>query len=253
MKKKLLILGLGHLASFVCNEAESLENFEVIGSYRNLEKVQDFEVHKVFFDAQNVESLHNLPNDVDYVLLNFPVLDNYNELLKGFDKFFNKNAKFIFISSTSVFGSGICHEGSPRLGERRNGKVLIQCEDTIMAFSKRDWIIIRPGGLIDETRNPANSLSLKEELTNSQLEINLVHTRDVARFIIHCLVTEQWSTVFNLVSDYHITREAFYTQQFKKLNLSIPKWTKGDSPSRVIKSDRALESGFIFLYPTLDF
>lgn len=253
MPKKLLILGLGHLARFVCKEAEATQNLEIIGSYRDVKKVEDLEVQKVFFDSKNLESLHNLPRDADIVLLNLPVIENYAELLRRFNDYFHSDTNFIFISSTSVYGSGESDELSPRNGTRRNGVSLIQCEDILTAFQRRNTTIIRPGGLIDEKRNPAKSLALKREISDSQLEINLVHTKDVARFVIHCILNELWSTEFNLVCDYHVTREVFYTEQFKKLNLSIPEWTLGETSSRVVKSSRVAESNFVFQFPKLNF
>ena len=253
MTKKVLIIGLGHLASFFCEEMCTLNDFEIIGTYRNLEKVNSFNVQKIFFDTSNEGCFEGLPRDVDYVLLNLPVVENYSQIIEKLNKSINKNAVFIFVSSTSVYGQGEVDEDSKREGQSRNAKTLIALEDQIKLIEQRNYLIIRPGGLIDEKRNPAKSIAKRGQLKNSDAPINLVHTRDVARFIVHCISNSLLNSSFNLVSDNHISKREFYSGEIKRLNLSQPSFGQGSENSKIVANRRAKDSGFIFLFPNLKF
>jgi nucleoside-diphosphate-sugar epimerase len=250
VKKKLLIVGLGHLAKFICDE-EDANSYNIFGTYRDLKKVESFNVTKYHFDTSDSRTIDNLPLDMDVVIFNMPMIDGYSQLIQELDKRFTTQTSFVFISSTSVYGVGQITESSKQLGVSRNSASLIELESLIKSNPKREYLIIRPGGLIDSQRNPANFLSKKEIILEANQLINLVHTQDVARFIWHCLEANIWNEEFNLVSDNHSTKKAFYSGEISRLNLRQPKWMDSNITERIISNSKAKSSGFQFLWAKL--
>jgi len=239
---KILIMGLGHLARFIIQENKT---HSISGTYRSIEKVKDIDCEKILFNTNNEGHFSLLPTNVDVVIWNFPPVQGYEKSLTTLNKHFNAKTKWIFISSTSVYGSGNINELSIRNGVRRNSKYLIDLEDQLRTFN-RDVTIIRPGGLIDEKRNPAYSLSKKTEVLKANLAVNVIHTRDVARFIYHVIDHSLWDEEYNLVCDCHDSKEVFYSDQMKKLGLNVPKWISCEEESRIISNDKVKLSGFSF-------
>jgi len=250
VKTKLLIVGLGHLAKFICDEKDA-DSYNIFGTYRDLKKVESFDVTKFHFDSSDSMTLDNLPLDIDIVLFNMPMIDGYSKIIQELDERFSNQTSFVFISSTSVYGVGQITEESQQLGVAKNSAKLIELESLIKSKPKRGYLIIRPGGLIDSQRNPANFLSKKEKVLEANQLINLVHTQDVARFIWHCLEGNIWNEEFNLVSDNHSTKKAFYSGEIRRLNLRHPEWMNSNITERIISNAKAKSSGFQFLWPQL--
>lgn len=243
MNSTLLIFGLGHLAKFVLFENEQ---HTIAGTYRNVSQVKDLGCEKFFFDpSSNMSS--DLPSNVDYVLWNYPPIKEYQEVLSFYHGYFSSKTKWIFISSTSVFGIGDISELSKPAPARENGRLLVALEQFLKSL-KRETTIIRPGGLIDEIRNPAKRLSKSVSVLNSDAAVNIVHTRDVARFILYVIKKSLWSTDFNLVCDCHESREKFYTREMHQLGLKVPEWQEGKLAPKVVSNAKVKATGFDFLY-----
>ena len=106
----------------------------------------------------------------------------------------------------------------------------------------RPYIILRPGGLVDIIRHPAQKIK-EERLKMMKGNINLVDTRDVSRFIVHCLKSNLWNNIFNLVFPYYPLKSDFYHACKNNLSTEFKSET-----SRIIDSNKAIESGFEFIY-----
>ncbi len=246
--KKMLILGLGHLANFVCEENS---NLKITGTIRNLEKKRSHNCEKIFFDLDSSEGLESISNNFDYVLINFPPSSLSIEFIKNLSDHFKLDTSFIFISSTSVYGRGTSDESSIRTGIARNAKALIELEDHFKSLKGRQVTLIRPAGLIDEVRSPAKTLARRTEVKDSQMPVNLVHTRDVARFILFVIENDLWNEEYNLVSSIHSSKKDFYTSEINRLGLSCPTWLVGKTPDKLVLSSKVSLTGFKFTYPKL--
>lgn len=235
--QKVLFFGLGHLGEFFLKQNK---DFEITATKRTIDKeyqiqVTSFELGQDWHDSQ----------ECDAYVISFPPPENYSDKLAKLLNEIDIKKKIIFISSTSVFGKGIITEDSEKLGTRRNALELIKCEDQIETLE--NYVIIRPGGLIDEKRHPRNFTERMTTISNSKTNVNLVHTSDVAAFIHHVLKNDLKNTTYNLVCDDHPTKEAFYGS----FNQNIHFDQKG-SFERVIRNNKSIQSGFEYKFKTLD-
>ena len=234
--QKLLFFGLGHLGDFFLKQNKTLE---ITATKRTLDKEYEiktfpFELGQDWNDSQ----------DYDAYVISFPPPENYATKLSKLLSEIDTSKKVVFISSTSVFGTGIITEESERLGTRRNALELIKCEKMIEGL--KDYVIIRPGGLIDEKRHPKNFTKRMTYISKSKTNVNLVHTGDVAAFIHHVLKNDLRNTSYNLTCDDHPTKEAFYG----RFNHSID-FDPKDSQERIIENQKSKNSGFDYQYKTL--
>ena len=89
--------------------------------------------------------------------------------------------------------------------------------------------ILRFGGLIGEGRHPIKFLAGRETLENPEAPINLIHQKDcigIVRAILRQALNDKfiWGESFNAVAPFHPSRETYYTQKAKDLNLALPKF-----------------------------
>ncbi len=162
------------------------------------------------------------------VVFSFPPRDGYEKFLIECDKFFDPETPWIFISSTSAVDYNFFLAGL----EKKLGKL------------GRKLTVIRPGGLVDDVRNPKNFFKDKT-LKGSETPINLVHTQDVARAVLHIIKNNLYGHSFNLVSDDHPTKAEFYGSLIKDLKMD----PEGSEPERVISNEKIKKTGFQFKYP----
>jgi hypothetical protein len=244
----ILIFGLGHLASFLVRELDA--DADIWGTYRS--QVKDpalARVNKVRFDTTDDIPVE-LSKDWGVVIWNLPPHDGYMETLKEFNSKTPESCPWIFISSTSVYSDGDIDEDSKKDGVTRNGALLTGIESQLLGFS-RQVLILRPGGLVDSTRNPVNFLKEKSSMRAADTPVNLVHTQDVARFMAYMIKMELYSQDYNLVSDDHPGRALFYSQIMACHNLTPPKWSTDDSVHRLISNRKSKSTGFNYLHPNL--
>lgn len=164
--------------------------------------------------------------------------------------------KIFFVSSTSVYdsGEGIKHEMDLYSGEasRSSGQALRLIEQHLRSDPRFDWTIVRPGGLYGYDRHPANYLAGKQNLTGGNRPVNLVHRDDLIRAIERLLDARITGEDFNIVSDEHPTRKAFYQAMARLHGLDEPRF-EPDDPNRsgkVISNKKLKETlDFEFLYP----
>lgn len=243
---KILIMGLGHLASFMSPELK--QAYTVWGTHRRSsenalsDSVFD-DLHKIVFHAGN--SFEEFPQQFDAIIWNFPPIENYADVLQDADEFFDANIPWIFVSSTSVFGEGIATEES----ERKDCH-LTSLENQLKTMS-RAVSILRPGGLVDEIRHPGNFFKKRSLVTGAMTPVNLVHTLDVARFIHHFIQKKLWGEDFNLVSSEHPEKKDFYQQMLKLKGHEAPEWSEHNSVQRIISNEKSLASGFHYQFNDL--
>ena len=234
--KKILFLGQGHLGKFFVNQNIY---HSIVGTKRNLEK-----------NSSSMLKYHlgeswNGPTAVDVAIISFPPVENY---LIHLQKLLNDLGSFkqlIFISSTSVYGSGEIDELSKKNGTSRNSQKLIACEDLIK--KQPNHVIIRPAGLVDELRHPKNFFKKTKRVSKANSNVNLVHTYDVAAFIYFVIDKNIKNEEFNLVCDDHPTKEEFYGRFHDDLEFD----SEG-SKIRIIDNTKSKKVGFKYKFNNLN-
>lgn len=168
------------------------------------------------------------------------------EKIKNLIPFIEKSTvkKVLFVSSTSVYGEDnelITEERIPN-PETESGKQLFLAEDLLQKNQNFETTILRFGGLIGEDRHPVKFLAGKENLENPDAPINLIHLNDCIQIIEAIINQSKWNEVFNAAAPFHPTREDFYTQKAKDLNLVLPKFSSQKSNIKKIISSEKVET-----------
>lgn len=246
---KIFIFGLGHLSKFLMNELD--ESYTLDGSWRK-EKEGFSRINKSMIYTIPDEFPSEIDDDYDWIIWSFPPVVGYMETLIKADTILKKEVPWIFVSSTSVFREGPVDEESERNGTRFRGESLVDIEDALKSLD-RQVNIVRPSGLVDKNRNPVNFFknstknpAIKGEVTN------LVHTRDVARFINFLIVSDIRGEDFNLNSLTQIEKEKFYNELLKENGFEQIKFKPtAQAHPKVVSSKKSRSKGFEYLYDDL--
>lgn len=147
----------------------------------------------------------------------------------------------LFISSTSVYNDDeifVTEETIPK-PDTESGKQLLDTEQLLQNNSHFKTTILRFGGLIGEDRHPVKFLAGRENLDNPDTPVNLIHQDDCIGIILKIIETDSWNETFNAVAPSHPSRELYYTQKAKDLNLALPKFnSEQNSGGKIILSAR---------------
>lgn len=236
-------MGLGHLGEFFAEEAPSDFDFEF--TYRS-EKNKDFSHFKNYhFDSKTSQDFP-FAKDYDFVIWSFPPFDGYSALLERADKFFQSDCKWLYIGSTGVFGAGAIDEQSPLSFATQRSTRLARIEETLNSL-RRDVLIIRPSGLIDEKRSPRTWTLKRKNISCSQNQMNLVYTRDVARFIVYAIKNSLCGPSYNLSASQHPVKESFYRSILSEDQFRDLIFDNKLENQKIISNKRSLETGFCYL------
>ncbi|NUY80240.1 SDR family NAD(P)-dependent oxidoreductase [Flavobacterium sp. MAH-1] len=161
----------------------------------------------------------------------------------------------LFISSTSVYGNEavIATEELDPKPSTESGKQLFACENLLRETPDFQTTIIRFGGLIGSDRHPIKHLAGKENVENPDAPINLIHREDCLGIIIKIIENKIWGETFNAVAPYHPSREDYYTQKARAMNLPLPTFNrKNQSTGKQISSGKLIRFiNYNFLHPEL--
>ncbi len=131
----------------------------------------------------------------------------------------------IYTSSTGVFQD---QENFPTYDENSapnatsdRSKSLIAAEDEITSY-EHPTTIIRLGGLIGSDRHPVTYLSGRENVANPDAPVNLVSRDYAIHQIIKLLKYHEPPRILHAVSEPHITREKYYTNQANERVMKAP-------------------------------
>jgi len=164
--------------------------------------------------------------------------------------------RVILISTTAVYRglTGIITELS--VPDSRNEKVrcLVKAEQLVQHFMG-EKAIIRFAGLVGTDRHPGRFLAGKTGLTDANTSVNLIHQHDAVAIIIALLSQPKLTGIFNGVSNTKATRQQFYQQAAKKLNLTPPEFInepRATKLDKVINSDKIQHKlGYQLVYADL--
>jgi nucleoside-diphosphate-sugar epimerase len=157
----------------------------------------------------------------------------------------------LFISSTSVYGEEAITitETTPEKPETLSGKELLETEHFLQQQTAFKTTILRFGGLIGGSRNPAKSLAGKSNIATPQAPINLIHQDDCIGIITAIIKQNYWNQKLNASAPFHPTRKEYYTSKAKMLGLPIPGFEKNQTLGKVIDSSKLIAAlGYRFIH-----
>ncbi|MCG9791816.1 Rossmann-fold NAD(P)-binding domain-containing protein [Flavobacterium algicola] len=152
--------------------------------------------------------------------------------------------KIIFISSTAVYGEAntTVTEASKPIPVTESGKQLLEIEELLLNNKDLKTTIIRFGGLIGPDRNPARFLAGKENVSNPDGPVNLIHLEDCIGVIKMIINDNIWNERLNAVAPNHPTRKTYYTEKALEQNLIPPTFDETtESVGKTIASDKLIQ------------
>lgn len=240
--KTVMLFGLGHLGEYLIKH---FKDYKVIAT--KTEVTQTNQAHLDVYSYKVGEPLLDVwPKNPEAVIWTIPPREQYLQSLKSAEEYFNKSVPWFFISSTSVYSQGHVDESNLLDGTSSNAKLLIELENFLSNLD-RTITIIRPGGLVDEFRHPSRFLSQKNTVDNGLAPVNLVHTEDVARFIIYLLENKKFmGTSYNLVNDLHSTKKEYYGHFLKTYYNCSPEFKNECENPKLVSNKKSKSIGFSY-------
>jgi len=159
--------------------------------------------------------------------------------------------RVVFISSTSVYPEtgGEVNEETSGQPEKPSGMALWQAEQLFLQEEAFRTIVVRPGGLIGPGRLPGNFIRKAHPLRPGNVPVNLVHSNDVVRAILHLTEVEKGSAVYNVVSPEHPLRSELYRRAAELQGISLPDFPVGENVKfKTVSSQKLIDTGFRFTY-----
>ena len=228
-----LLFGKGHLGGFILKK-----NPEISWTQRKDSQ------GKLFFELENYENF-SLPTQIKTIIWTIPP----HTMTVPFLTKLPRNIQIIFISSTSVFSKGLIKNDTVLDPRTSNGKLLEAAETHIKKHFKK-YVIIRPGGLVDQTRHPKNFFNNASKMNNANHHPNLIHTEDVARFVILLFKSDSiWNHCYNLVATINLNKKEFYGKYISNKKF---KFIESHSEEKFFEMNWKKEIGFTLKYPDLD-
>ncbi len=237
MNKTIAIAGLGWLGQALAYRLATL-GYTVKGSVTTVEKATI--LHQNGFEAYPLEISENgidgevqaLLKNTDSLLVMIPPGLRKNtgadyvlkmvHLLEAIKKSTVK--KVILISSTSVYDDkqGRVTEKDTPKPDTIAGKQMRQVEELFYNTEEIQTTIVRFGGLIGGSRQPAKYLAGRENLSDANAPVNLIHREDCVGILIEILKQDAFGTVFNAVNPKHPKKADYYIKKTIALGLKPP-------------------------------
>lgn len=170
--------------------------------------------------------------DVDILIVNVPPRlrgenkENYVQKIQLLHQEVKNSAvqKVVFVSSTSVYGDveGEVTEETIPQPSTESGKQLLASENIFVKDTDLQATIIRFGGLIGPNRHPITMLSGRQNLSNGNAPINLIHLDDCIRIIKSVIAYSWWNEIINGVYPEHPSKQKYYSLEARNRNLQVP-------------------------------
>lgn len=265
---KISILGCGWLGFPLAERLHTL-GYHLKGSTTTEQKVDLLNQNKIEgYLLKLPENLDDPDNrsfwETDILFLNIPPglrgknkQDwNYPDIIQMIkDKSVSSGISWIiFTSSTSVYGEfgGVTTEedASPERASEPAGKCYLEAE-SIIQTKGTDYTILRLGGLYGYGRHPINYLSGKKDLDCANKPVNLIHQTDCINIITEIIHQRKRDQIYNLVSDGHPPRKAFYESAALHFDLPKPQFKTDHQTDYKVVSNEKMKKDLLyhFSYP----
>jgi nucleoside-diphosphate-sugar epimerase len=149
----------------------------------------------------------------------------------------------LFVSSTSVYAddNSIVTEDTIPNPDTESARQLVEMERLLQENQSFKTTILRFAGLISEDRHPVYHLAGRQNITNPDAPVNLIHRDDCIGIIKAIIEKEAWGQVFNGVAPLHPTRKDCYTQKANELGIELPLFNEATvSMGKLIQSNKIL-------------
>ena len=269
MNKQISILGCGWLG-FDLAKSLIKNGFSINGSTTTPGKILAFENANIIPFIISIGAT-NIIGDMNPFLENSSILiidippqlrsggsDNFVSKIERIISFIENSTieKVIFISSTSVYNDKECTSKNPYLVNEKNidepetesGKQLIKVEKLLLSNKNFQTSIIRFGGLIGDERHPIKHLAGRENISNPEAPINLIHKNDCIGMIEKIIEIDIWNEIFNGVYPNHPSRKEYYTQKATQMKLDAPKFEANQTSfGKLVSSEKSQKIlGYVF-------
>lgn len=266
--KKVAIVGLGWLGMPLALSL-SARGWQVTGSKTTLDGVEaarmcgidSYQLQltpELICDSEDLDALLN----VDALVITLPARrtgdgdDFYLQAVQEIvdSALAHQIPRIIFTSSTSVYGDGegMVRESTQLAPVTASGRVLKELELWLHDLPGTSVDILRLAGLVGPERHPGRFMAGKTDVANGHHGVNLVHLEDVVSAITLLLQAPKGGHTYNLCAPVHPTREAFYSQMARQLNLDPPVFREQSQPGhgKLVDGSRICnELGFEYQYP----
>ncbi|MFS4493027.1 SDR family oxidoreductase [Maribacter sp. 2308TA10-17] len=244
MNKRIGVLGCGWLG-FPLAISLVQDEYKVQGSTTSEEKLAQLKKEGIspFIISLGQDKIDGdvsgFLRDVNVLIVNVPPKlrgqnkENYVQKMHLLHGEIKKSSvqKVIFVSSTSVYGDvdgDVTEETIPQ-PSKASGKQLLAAENIFRNDKDLDTTIVRFGGLIGPNRHPVTMLSGRQNLSNGNAPINLIHLNDCIRIIKSVIADSWWNEVLNGVYPEHPSKQKYYSSEAKKRGLQAPDYYVNNS------------------------
>lgn len=150
--------------------------------------------------------------------------------------------KVILFSSTGIYTDcvGEVNEDSLLQTHLPKVKLLKEIEELFLNEPLVTTTVLRLGGLIGPNRHPIVYMAKKGRVEAGNEPVNIIYQEIILETIAKLLTKEVSNTVFNLVTNDHRTKEAFYTEAARAFGLKVPEFIDEPNPKNRIVSTKKL-------------
>ncbi len=257
MKKQISILGCGWLGLPLALKLIK-NDFSINGSTTTSSKLQLLQNHQIHPFLISLEA-NEIAGNINKFLENSEILiidippklrydksENFVSKIQNLIPYIEISAikKVIFVSSTSVYNDDNLEVDETTIlnPKTESGKQLMTCENLFLTNKKFKSTIIRFGGLVGGSRNPANFLAGRKNIENPDAVINFIHQDDCIGIIEKVIVNNIYNEIFNGVAPFHPSRKNYYFQKAFEMNLALPEFdTSKPSVGKIVSSQKTIQ------------
>ncbi len=256
--KHIGIIGLGYVGKALKKRLIS-EKFHVYSWSRSLNNPENFEFS---FHLENDFELNidvELIKSLDAIIYTIPPTQTGFDYLKRFKEFihFIKRLKpgirFVFLSSTGVFGNqiGEFDENDKIIPTSERSKLLAELEEAVINRFQTNFNVLRLGGIIGPERHPVKSLAKRKQIKGKNHPLSLCYLDDISAAMVFLLNLTQMPKIVHLVSPNHVLKSEYYNSIAKSQNLGELDFDQSDTSSgKKILSNCLDKLNFEFKYPS---
>ena len=267
MKERIGVLGCGWLGLGIA-QSYVADNFIVHGSRQSKKGADSLQKHGVHGFVVQISENHDSGNLTEF-------LNGVSRLFLTIPPGLQKNPKrdfvamihqllphihssevkeVVFTSSTGVYGpqQGLVSPSIVPQPQTESGRQLVEVENMLRSQDGFYTIIVRLGGLLGDDRHPVKQLAKLPVVDNPQAPINLIHKADAIGLLRHLADQAPWQSTYHGVAPWHPTRQYFYEQAAKEMQLPLPRFAEEPGNTNKIVTDPQVESlGYAFFEPKL--
>ena len=268
MKERIGVLGCGWLGLGLA-QSYVTDDFVVHGSRQSRKDADSLQEHGIYGFIVQISEKHDSGNlseflrGVSRLFLTFPpglrknpkqdFVAVIHNLLPHIHR--SEVKEVVFTSSTGVYGpqQGLVTPSTVPQPQTESGRQLLEVEGILLSQDGFSTQIVRLGGLLGGDRHPVKQLAKLTVVDNPQAPINLIHKADAIGLLRHLADQAPWQSIYHGVAPWHPTKQDFYEQAAKEMQLPLPKFAIEPGNTNKVVTDPKVETffGYPFIEPKL--